>query len=153
MFANHFSGEGLDRALELYRGGYRASEAHPEPRTFLTINAVAAPTAEEAEARALPQLRMMARLRTGKALVALETVEQARAALAVEADVQTESVMAAARSRWLVGTGDEVRAQLTEFASRYAVDEVMISPVAGAFDGEPMDDALARVQTLELLAA
>ena len=40
-----------------------------------------------------------------------------------------------------------------EFAARYGVDEVMISPVAGAFDGEPMDAALARVQTLELLAA
>ena len=88
VFANHFSGEGLERALDLYRGGYRPSEAHPEPRTFLTINAVAAPTADEAEARALPQLRMMARLRTGKPLTALETVEQARAALAAEADAQ-----------------------------------------------------------------
>ncbi|WP_314504609.1 LLM class flavin-dependent oxidoreductase [uncultured Microbacterium sp.] len=153
VFANHFSGEGLDRALDLYRGGYSPSPEHPEPQTFLTINAVAAPTAEEAEARAIPQLRMMARLRTGKALTALETVEQARAALVVEADAQAESIMASARSRWLVGTGPEVQAQVTEFASRYGVDEVMISPVAGAFDGEPMDAALARVQTLELLAA
>ena len=46
-----------------------------------------------------------------------------------------------------------MRAQVAEFAARYGVDEVMISPVAGAFDGEPMDAALARVQTLELLAA
>jgi luciferase family oxidoreductase group 1 len=153
VFANHFSGEGLERALDLYRGGYRPSESHPEPRTFLTINAVAAPTAEEAEARALPQLRMMARLRTGKQLTALETVEQAREALAVEADPQAESIMAAARRRWLVGTGPDVRAQVAEFAERYAVDEVMISPVAGAFEGEPMDVSLARTQTLELLAA
>jgi luciferase family oxidoreductase group 1 len=153
VFANHFSGEGLERALDLYRGGYAPSGAHPEPRTFLTINAVAAPTSDEAEARAIPQLRMMARLRTGKALTALETVEEARAALTVEADAQAESIMAAARRRWLVGTGPDVRAQVTEFAARYGVDEVMISPVAGAFDGEPMDAALARVQTLELLAA
>jgi luciferase family oxidoreductase group 1 len=153
VFANHFSGEGLERALDLYRGGYSPSEAHPEPQTFLTINAVAAPTADEAEARAVPQLRMMARLRTGKALTALETVEQARAALIVEADAQAESIMASARSRWLVGTGSDVQAQVTEFAARYGVDEVMISPVAGAFDGEPMDAALARVQTLELLTA
>src|SRR6478735_7078221 len=153
VFANHFSGEGLERALDLYRGGYRPSETHPEPQTFLTINAVAAPTADEAEARAIPQLRMMARLRTGKTLTALETVEQARSALVVEADAQAESIMAAAHSRWLVGTGADVRAQVTEFAARYGVEEVMISPVAGAFDGEPMDAALARVQTLELLAA
>ena len=96
---------------------------------------------------------MMARLRTGKTLTALETVEQARAALVVEADAQAESIMAAARSRWLVGTGPDVRTAVAEFAARYGVDEVMISPVAGAFDGEPMDAALARVQTLELLAA
>lgn len=153
VFANHFSGEGLERALDLYRTGYRPSEEHPEPVTFLTINAVAAPTAEEAEARALPQLRMMARLRTGKPLTALETVEQARSALAAEGDVQAEGIMAAARRRWLVGSGEDVRTGLTEFATRHGVDEVMISPVAGAFDGEPMDAALARRQTLELLAA
>src|SRR5215207_2583157 len=133
VFANHFSGEGLERALDLYRTGYPPSEPHPEPRTFLTVNAVAAPTGEEAEARALPQLRMMARLRTGKTLTALETVEEARAALAVEADQQAEALMEAARRRWLVGTGPEVRAQVTEFAARYGVDEVMISPVAGSF--------------------
>ena len=96
---------------------------------------------------------MMARLRTGKALTALETVEEARAALAAEADAQAESIMAAARRRWLVGHGPGVRAQVAEFAARYGVDEVMISPVAGAFDGEPMDAAIARAQTLELLAA
>lgn len=153
VFANHFSGEGLERALDLYRTGYRPSEEHPEPVTFLTINAVAAPTAEEAEARALPQLRMMARLRTGKPLTALETVEQARSALASEGDVQAEGIMAAARRRWLVGTGEDVRTGLAEFATKHGVDEVMISPVAGAFEGEPMDAALARRQTLELLAA
>ena len=105
VFANHFSGEGLERALDLYRSGFRPSEQLPEPRTFLTINAVAAPTAEEAEARALPQLRMMARLRTNKPLTALETVEQARAAMAAEGDALAESIMQSARSRWLVGHG------------------------------------------------
>lgn len=153
VFANHFSGEGLERALDLYRSAFRPSETHAEPVTFLTINAVAAPTAEEAGARALPQLRMMARLRTGKPLTALETVEEARDALAAESDAQAEAIMEAARRRWLIGTGAEVRAQLAEFAARHGVDEVMISPVAGSFEGEPMDAALAREQTLELIAA
>ena len=57
VFANHFSGQGLERALALYRSGFRPTEAHPAPRTFLTANVVAAPTAEEAEERAIPQLR------------------------------------------------------------------------------------------------
>ena len=46
-----------------------ASEWLSEPATFLTINAVAAPTDEEAQARALPQLRAMARLRSNKPVV------------------------------------------------------------------------------------
>lgn len=153
VFANHFSGEGLERALNLYRQGFQASEAYSEPRTFVTINAVAAATAEEAEARALPQLRMMVRLRTGKPLTPLETVEQAQAAIADERDGNAESIMAAARSRWVVGSGSEVQTQVAEFAARYGVDEVMISPVAGAFEREPMDAAPGRLQTLELLAA
>ena len=153
VFANHFSGEGLERALDLYRSGFRPSEQLLEPRTFLTVNAVAAPTAEEAEARALPQLRMMARLRTNKPLTALETVEEAQAGMAADADALAESIMRSARSRWLVGAGPDVRAQVAAFASEHGVDEVMISPVAGSFDGEPMDASPGRLQTLELLAA
>ncbi|MGP3533962.1 LLM class flavin-dependent oxidoreductase [Microbacterium sp. RD1] len=149
VFANHFSGDGLERALGLYRTQYRPSEQHPEPRTFLTANAVAAPTAEEAEERALPQLRMMARLRTNRPLVALETVEQAQAD---PWDGMTTSIIDSTRAKWFVGTGDQVAAELTAFAAKYGVDEIMISPVAGAYDGEPRDAAPGRIRTLELLA-
>ena len=150
VFANHFSGQGLERALDLYRTGYRPSEEHPEPRTFLTVNAVAAPTADEAEQRALPQLRMMARLRLNQPLVALETVEQA---LAAETDAATDQVVQAARSRWFVGTGDAVAAEVREFATRYGVDEVMLSPVAGAFEAEPRHTGAGRPRSRGLIAA
>ncbi|WP_439590769.1 MsnO8 family LLM class oxidoreductase [Microbacterium sp.] len=151
VFANHFSGEGLERALQLYRSQFRAGVI-AEPRTFLTANAIAAPTAEEAEARALPQLRMMARLRTNRPLVALETVEQAIAG-AADFDGLAESIMAQSRSKWFVGTGETVRAELDEFAARHGVDEVMISPIAGSYADEGMDAAPGRIQTLELLAS
>ena len=138
VFANHFSGEGLERALDLYRGGYRPSEAHPEPRTFLTINAVAAATAEEAEERALPQLRMMARLRTGKPLTALETVEQARTALAAEAD----ALLGLRRfSPKVVFLGSYPRADraIVRYPERYS-DEVFVEArdwLRGLLSGEP----------------
>ena len=150
VFANHFSGQGLERALDLYRTGYQPSEEHPEPRTFLTVNVVAAPTQEEAEARALPQLRMMSRLRLNKPLIALETVEEA---LAAESDAATDQVVEAARSRRFVGTGESVAAEVRAFAEKYGVDEVMLSPVAGAYESEPRDAAAGRAQTLELIAA
>ena len=151
VFANHFAGEGLDRALNLYRGQYQPSAAHPEPRTFVTANAVVSPTAEEAWDRALPQVRMMARLRTGRPLVALETVEEAR-------DAEASDNLAApfadwARSSWFLGTPADAASALRTFATQHGVDEVMISPVAGAYADEPMASAAGRAQTLELLSA
>ena len=151
VFANHFSGEGVERALELYRQGFRPSEHLDAPRTFLTANAVVAPTAAEADERMLPQARMMARLRSGRPLPPLETVEQARDAEA--SDALATSLLGALRTRWFIGEPGHVRERLAEFAARHGVDEVMVSPVAGAYAAESMDAAAGRVQTLELLAA
>lgn len=150
VFANHFSGEGLERALDLYRQNFQPSEHLDAPRTFLTANAVVADTAAEAEERMLPQARMMARLRGGRPLVALETVEEA--ARAEASDHLAAPVIEALRRRWFVGTGDEARTAVTAFATAHGVDEVMISPVAGAYDAEPMDAPAGRARTLELLA-
>lgn len=150
VFANHFSGNGLDRALALYRDSFEPSTFGDAPRTFVTANAIAADSDEEANLRALPQLRMFAALRTGKALNKLDTVEQAQAQ---NDDPIARQHMTAARDRWFVGTGDAVRAQLAEFAAKHGVEEVMIVPVAGAFDGEPATEARGRMRTLALLAA
>ncbi|CAI7665515.1 unnamed protein product, partial [Penicillium discolor] len=73
-------------------------------------------------------------------------------ALAAEHDAATDQVVEAARSRWFVGTGESVAAEVRSFASAYGVDEVMLSPVAGAYDAEPKDSAAGRAQTLELVA-
>ncbi|WP_431804342.1 LLM class flavin-dependent oxidoreductase [Microbacterium sp. bgisy203] len=150
VFANHFSGEGLDRALDLYRQNFQPSAHLDAPRTFLTANAVVAPTLDEAEERMLPQARMMARLRTGRPLTALEAVEEARDAEA--SDHLAAPVLGAMRERWFVGEPAETRARLVAFAARHGVGEIMISPVAGAYASEPLDSADGRVQTLELLA-
>ena len=152
VFANHFSGEGLERALDLYRSQFQPSETLAAPRTFLTANVLVAPTQEEAEARALPNLRMTARLRTNKPLVPLETVEQAQAGAADLASLG-ETFMASARAKWFVGTPEAAASELRSFAERHGVDEVMISPIAGSYESEPMDAATGRLQTLELLAA
>lgn len=151
VFANHFSGEGVDRALELYRQGFRPSAHLDAPRTFLTANAVVAPTAAEADERMLPQARMMARLRSGRPLPPIETVEAAADAEA--GDRLAEPLLGALRGRWFVGEPGAVRERLDAFARRHGVDEVMVSPVAGAYAAEPLDAAAGRTQTLELLAA
>jgi len=152
VFANHFSGHGLERALDLYRGQYRPSPEHPEPRTFLTANALAAPTAEEAEERALPQLRTMVRLRTNRPLAPQESVERALAAERGD-DPLAGTVMDGMREGWFVGTGPDVAAGLSALAARHDLDEVMIAPIAGSYEHEPLDASPGRVQTLELVSA
>ena len=42
---------------------------------------------------------------------------------------------------------------MAAFAARHGVDEVMISPVAAAYEGEPLDGSAGRARTLELLVA
>ncbi|WP_394553257.1 LLM class flavin-dependent oxidoreductase [Agromyces sp. MMS24-JH15] len=150
VFANHFSGEGLERALELYRTGYRPSERHPQPVTFLTVNVVVAPTAAEAHDRALPQLRSMARLRLNRPMRPLETIEEARAA---EPDALADELIQAMTSRWIIGDPDASAAAVRRLAGRHGVDEVMVAPIAGAFEHEPVDASPGRIQTLELLAS
>ena len=67
-------------ALDLYRSSYRPSPEYPEPRTFLTVNAVVAETEEEARRRALPNVQQMVALRTGAPLHPQRLVEEAEAA-------------------------------------------------------------------------
>ncbi len=128
VFANHFSGEGLERALELYRTEYRPSEAHPTPETFLTVNASVAPTVEEARARALPQLRAMARLRANRPLRPLENVEEAAAA---PADSMVEEIIAAMEKRWIIADAAGAATELRRLAARHGIDEVMVQPDRG----------------------
>ena len=150
VFANHFSGEGLERALELYRTEYQPSEAHPAPETFLTVNASVAPTVEEARARALPQLHSMARLRTNRPMRPLETVEEAQAA---PADSIADELIAGMERRWIIADAAGAAAELRRLAERHGIDEVMVAPIAGSRAGEPADATPGREQTLELLAA
>ena len=79
VFAHHFSGQGTEEALATYRSEFRPSDLAAEPVTFMTVNASVAPTRDEAMDLMLPNLQMMARLRTGQPLRALDLVEDAEA--------------------------------------------------------------------------
>jgi len=149
VFAHHFSGEGTERALAIYRGEFQPSEQLAAPRTFLTLNVVVADTAEEAMARAMPSLLNMARLRTGKPLRTIDTVETAERE---ELDAASRHVVDAMLERWIVDAPDAAAARVRELASRFGVDEVMISPGAGSREDEPVDRTPGRERTLELLA-
>jgi luciferase family oxidoreductase group 1 len=154
VFAHHFSGSGTAEALALYRSAFRPSAVGlAEPRTFLTVNAVVAETAEEAERQALPNLLMMVALRTGAPLGPQLLVEEAERALEDGSVPDAHRpLIDAMRSRWVVGDAAAARAQLQTLAATYAVDEVMVHPVAAAHEGGDPARSPAREETLRLLA-
>jgi luciferase family oxidoreductase group 1 len=149
VFAHHFSGQGTAEALQVYRDEFVPSELAAEPVTFLTVNAAVAPTHEEAVALLLPNLQMMARLRTGQPLGPLDLVEDAEAA---ELTAQEQAIVEAAQRRAVVGTPAEATERVRALAERFEVDEVMVNPVASARRGTDPTTAPAREATLELLA-
>lgn len=149
VFAHHFSGNGTAEALATYRSEFRPSDVCAAPTTFLTVNAVVADTAEEAHALALPNLQLMARLRTGLPLRALDLVEDAERA---EPAGLTVDLMDEARSRMVLGTPQQAVEQIAQLADRFDVDEVMINPVASARVGTDPASSPARVRTVQLLA-
>src|SRR6478609_1459878 len=150
VFAHHFSGRGTAEALALYRNEFQPSADHPEPRTFLTVNAVVAPTQQEADRLALPNLRSMVALRTGQPLHAQPLVEDVEER---DLDLARGDLARQMLDRWVVGTPESAAAQLRELASTFGVDEVMVHPVAGALRGTPTDRSPAREETLRLLGA
>ena len=82
------------------RSSYQPSAEHPTPQTFLTVNAVVAPTREEAGRLALPNIKQMITLRTGQPLRPQLTVAEAEAeGIAPE----HRSLAGAMQRRWVIG--------------------------------------------------
>jgi alkanesulfonate monooxygenase SsuD/methylene tetrahydromethanopterin reductase-like flavin-dependent oxidoreductase (luciferase family) len=140
---------GTDEALELYRSRFVPSELAAEPVTFLTVNAAVAETRDEATALMLPNLQMMARLRTGQPLGPVPLVEEAEVA---ELTQEQQRIVDSGLERAVLGTPVEAAEQVRALAARFGVDEVMVHPVASAHRGTDPATAPARVATLELLA-
>jgi luciferase family oxidoreductase group 1 len=140
-FAYFFGdGRGVEEALHLYRSGYRPSARHPQPQATICVFALAADT--EAEARRL--LRTREHWRIGfeqgirKPLVSPET------AAAYAYNEAEKALIDRLRSRAVVGTAMQVRAQLESLAARLALDELVI--VTWTYD------VAARLRSYELLA-
>lgn len=149
VFAHHFSGQGTAEALAVYRSEFQPSDQAAEPVTFLTVNAAVAETEEDAAALMLPNLHMMAKLRTGQPLTALDLIEDAQAK---QLHPQAQAMVEAAFGRAVVGTPESAAAQVRALAEQFEVDEVMINPVASAWRGTDPRTTPGREQTLELLA-
>ena len=149
VFAHHFSGQGTAEALAVYRSEFRPSDLASEPVTFLTVNAVVAESHDEAMELLLPNLQMMARLRTGQPLGPVDLVEDAEQK---QLTPQEQAVVESGLRRAVVGDPVEAADQVRALAEEFDVDEVMVHPVASARRGTDPATSPARIKTLELLA-
>ena len=149
VFANHFGIPGMAQVLQIYRDSYRPSAQFPEPKSLVPVNVVVGETPEQAERLALPYRLRQAAMRTGGKFGPMVTVEQ------VEQRVWSEAERAAGDlgSPFLyVGTAGEVAAGLEALAAQFEVDELMIVPSAGAFEGDDPDRSEHRENAVRALA-
>ncbi len=149
VFAHHFGMPGIEAALARYREAYVPSAAFPTPTSLLPINVVVAETPGEAAARAMPQAVQMVRLRTGAPLTAQLTIEEARA---YRWSPREEAMRESVAAQWLIGTPHEVAARLRGRLEALGLDEAMIVPAGGAYQGEAFNEQAGRAETLRLLA-
>jgi luciferase family oxidoreductase group 1 len=123
-FAYFFAdGEGVERALELYRTLYRPSERHPVPQATICVWALAADTEAEAQHHALSRERW----RIDRMRGALGPL-QAPADIAARgfSDDEMRSVEAT-RRKALVGSAAEVGARMRALAAALGLDELVVN--------------------------
>ena len=149
-FAHHFGSPGVDEALRRYRSGFSPTAYGSEPRTLLPVNVIVDPDPEVAIRRAQPQLVQMTELRTRGVVGHQLSIEDAER---YEWTDQRRAVAEQMSRSWIIGTPEEVAAQLRALADHHDVEELMLSPTAGAFAAEIDAGPGARAATLELLAA
>lgn len=139
-FAHHFSGNNTDQAIAVYRAAFRPSAALEQPYLMLGVNALCAPTSDQARYLARPSALAMARLRQGRPGL-YPTPEEA----AAHEFTPLEAEFAGSWTRHhVVGDAGEVADGLRALAARTGSDELMITTVT--------HDPAHRLRSYELIA-
>ena len=118
-FAAHFSDLDPTGPMLAYRRAFRGDRPH----AILTVQAIAAPTEEEAHHLATSVLVSFARLRTGQKALLPPPDEAA----AYPFSPQEAAVARGVRDRMIVGTPDTVHGRIADLAARTQADEVMVT--------------------------
>jgi luciferase family oxidoreductase group 1 len=142
-FASHFSPDLLDQALAAYRAEFTPSEALDSPYVIAGVNVLAADTMEQAQAQrqAVRRLRAVGlygrRIGTGPVDATDHDADRLLAAGFAEHVDQMLTFTA-------MGTVEDVRSYLNEFAERTAADELITAHHAPGLD--------ARLRSVDLTA-
>ena len=139
-FASHFAPQAMMQAVEMYHKMFRPSQFLDKPYVMLGVNVFAADSKAEAELLYTSLQQSFVNLRTGRPGMLPPPVHNYGELLGPS----EKSMLSNALSCSVVGTADEVRKGLEEFASRTGADELMIT--AQIFDHK------ARLRSYEIAA-
>ena len=133
VFAHHFSGRGTAEALALYREQYRPSRGAPASRAPSSPSTSSSRT--PARRRSASPCRTCARWSRCAPASRCGRRSSSRTSRPRQLAPAHQGLADDMLRRWVVGTPAEAAAQVRALAAEHAVDEVMVSPVAGAFTG------------------
>ena len=123
-FAYFFAdGQGVERALELYRTLYKPSERHPTPQPTICVWALAADSEDDARHHALSRERWRIDRMRGIFGPLQAPADIARRGFAVD----EQATVDATRGKALVGTGPQVAAQMRALAASLGLDELVVN--------------------------
>lgn len=123
-FASHFAPQALHEAIALYRNEFRPSDALSEPYTMVGITAIVDddPAVAHAQSDAVVRHRLRRQLPKGRTY----SDDELDALLTTPAGASIADMM---RYR-AVGTPDDARAAISDFAEQTEADEVIVAPLA-----------------------
>ncbi|RTR25270.1 LLM class flavin-dependent oxidoreductase [Deinococcus radiophilus] len=137
-FAYHFSSFEPEDALATYRQHFRAGSDQAQPYGLLGVNVVAAETTEEAQELALTSAALALSIASGRRGPLLSP-ENARAWID-DMGVGSQKLL----SKAIIGTGEQVYAELSDLASRTGAHELLLTT--------HVFDPLARQRSYQLIA-
>lgn len=122
-FAHHFSARNTEPAVQLYRAGFKPSEARSRPYVMLGVAIVCAEDDERAHYLNGPSGLQFLRLRQGNPGL-LPTPEEAAVALK---DPSAQPFLESRAASQIVGGPDTVRRGIEQLLARTNADELMIT--------------------------
>jgi luciferase family oxidoreductase group 1 len=137
-FAHHFASHDAAQAMRAYRDNFRPSQMLAKPYAILTVAAMCADNAQDAERIAATADLNIVRRATGDYLP-LESPDVAQSFPYTPID---RDRIAHNRERLFVGTPDAVKARLEKLADATAADEIMITGMIFDHDARKRSYAL-----------
>ncbi|MBM7692187.1 luciferase family oxidoreductase group 1 [Peribacillus deserti] len=121
VFASHFAPRYMEEAISIYRNRFKPSEYLDSPYMMVCLNVIAAETDEEAKRQSTTMQQFFLNVVRGSQNPLQQPVDNIDKIWSP----QEKEMASSMTSVTLMGSKETVRAQLTNFQEKYAVDEIM----------------------------